>query len=97
MGIILSSGEVMVPPTKSAIEGKLYYIGNPPSGQEKFWIQQYPTYFGERGRLVVEFWDNDKVAAVVSIYPSQMKMILIAYVRLTYSSKVSLLKVLISN
>ena len=57
---------VQIPPTKGPIDGTLFYIGNAPTGESSFWIQQYPTYFGERGRIVVEFWNGSQIQAVVS-------------------------------
>ncbi len=58
---------MLVPPVNSAA-GSIYYIGDPPQNDCDFWIQQYPTYFGERGRVVVEFWNNNEIVAVVRVF-----------------------------
>lgn len=53
-------------PNISGREGTLYLRGTAPSGASTFWIQQYPPYIGGEGRLVVEFWNDKGIQAVVS-------------------------------
>ena len=57
---------VEIPPVLPPIKGTLYLVGDPPKDTSTFWIQQYPTYFGERGRIVVEFWGDNLIQGVVS-------------------------------
>lgn len=47
-------------------KGTLFLRGTAPSGDSTFWIQQYPPYIGGEGRLVVEFWNKERIQAVVS-------------------------------
>jgi hypothetical protein len=63
---------------------------NEPKNQEvdQFFISQYPTYFGERGRIVVDLWNNSEIIGVVSTFA--FMTLLAAYTNLTSdSSKVS--------
>ena len=52
------------------MEGTLYQRKNgapQPGDENSFFITQYPSYFGEAGRIVMDFFTEDDIAAVVSL------------------------------
>jgi hypothetical protein len=52
--------------------GKMYFQGGEPvEGTNKFWYQHYAPYEeGGAGRIMIEFYDQDKIVAIVSVVHS---------------------------
>jgi hypothetical protein len=45
--------------------------GEPVEGTNKFWYQHYAPYEeGGAGRIMIEFYDQDKIVAIVSVVHS---------------------------